>query len=411
MAYHEHVSRQKILVVGGGFGGIKAALELSKGDKNRKFDVTLVSDQANFRYYPALYRTATGGVVGGSSIPLMTILSDKDVKIIQGTAEAIDLKAHTLTLTGGEVLDYEIVILGLGVVTNYFGIPGMADFSYSIKSFDAIKRFKEHLHKQIEDERRPDLNYVIVGAGPTGIELAGALPEYLRKVMAIHGVKQKTVYIDLIEAAPRLLPRMAQDVSLSVGRRLRRKGVKLFTDSAVQGVAADQLIVGGNPIKSHTVVWTAGITNHPFFSNNGFMLTPHGKVATNLYLEAEDNVFVVGDNANTPYSGMAQTAMHDGEYVADVIKRRAKGKDPRSYQIHRPITVIPVGERWATVVWGKVRLSGITGWVLRELADLVAFTDYEPWWKAGRQWLIGFEEEEPCRVCQQAMHRSIRQIA
>jgi NADH:ubiquinone reductase (H+-translocating) len=410
MAYDEPMSEQKILVVGGGFGGIKVALELSKGDDS-KFDLTLVSDQANFRYYPALYRTATGGVVAGASMPLMTILSDKKVTIIQGTAEVIDRKAQTLTLADGEVLDYDIVILGLGVVTNYFGIPGMENFSYSIKSFDAIKRFKEHLHNQIEDERRPDLNYVIVGAGPTGIELAGALPEYLRKVMEIHGVEQKAVYIDLIEAAPRLLPRMPQSVSLRVARRLRRKGVKLYTDSAVQGVAADQLIVGGSPIKSHTVVWTAGITNHPFFKNNGFMLTTHGKVATNLYLEADDNVFVVGDNANTPYSGMAQTAMHDGEYVADVIKRRAKGKDPRSYQIHKPITVIPVGERWATVVWGRVRLSGITGWVLRELADLVAFTDYEPWWKAGRQWLVGFEEEEPCRICQQAMHRNIRQIA
>jgi NADH dehydrogenase len=410
MAYDEPMSKQKILVVGGGFGGIKVALELSKSDDS-KFDLTLVSDQANFRYYPALYRTATGGVVAGSSIPLMTILSDKKVKIIQGTAEVIDRKAQTLTLADGEVLDYDIVILGLGVVTNYFGIPGMENFSYSIKSFDAIKRFKEHLHNQIEDERRPDLNYVIVGAGPTGIELAGALPEFLRKVMEIHGVEQKAVHIDLIEAAPRLLPRMPQSVSLHVARRLRRKGVKLYTDSAVQGVAADQLIVGGSPIKSHTVVWTAGITNHPFFKNNGFMLTPHGKVATNLYLEADDNVFVVGDNANTPYSGMAQTAMHDGEYVADVIKRRAKGKDPRSYQIHKPITVIPVGERWATVVWGRVRLSGITGWVLRELADLVAFTDYEPWWKAGRQWLVGFEEEEFCHVCQQAMHRNIRQIA
>ena len=143
------------------------------------------------------------------------------------------------------MLNYDIIILGLGVVTNYFRIPGMEDFSYSIKSFDAIKRFKEHLHTQIEDERRPDLNYVIVGAGPTGIELAGALPEYLRKVMDIHGVKHKAVYIDLIEAAPRLLPRMPQSASLSVARRLRRKGVNLYTDSTVQGVAADQLIVSG----------------------------------------------------------------------------------------------------------------------------------------------------------------------
>lgn len=399
-------SKQKILIVGGGFGGVKAALELGKSDQAKKFDITLLSDQPNFRYYPALYRTATGGAVAGSSIPLKEILSDTPIKIKQGTAESLDRKAHTLTVAGGEVLNYDILIIGLGVVTNYFGIPGMEEFSYSIKSFDAIKRFKDHLHQQIEDERRPDLNYVIVGAGPTGIELAGALPEYLKEVMKNHGVKSKPVHIDLIEAAPRLLPRMPKGVSKSVERRLRSKGVKIYKSSAVEGVAADQLMVSGKPIKSHTVIWTAGVTNHPFFKNNGFLMTPRGKVATNMYLEADDNVYVIGDNANTPYSGMAQTAMHDGEYVAETILRRAEENDPKSYVVQKPITVIPVGERWATVLWGKVKLHGIVGGALRELADLVAFADYEPWWKAGKQWLTGmFEEEESCKICHKALHK------
>ena len=401
------MSKQKILIVGGGFGGIKAALELGNDDISKKLDITLVSDQTTFRYYPALYRTATGGAVAGSSIPLKTILSDTPVKVVQGTAETIDRKAKTLALTGGEVLSYDTLILGLGVVTNYFGIAGMEEFSYSIKSFDAIKRFKQHLHEQIEDDRRPDLNYVIVGAGPTGIELAGALPDYLREIMNNHGVRHKAVHIDLIEAAPRLLPRMPKGTSRKVATHLRRHGVKLYVKSAVQGVTAQDLTVNGKPIKSHTVLWTAGVTNHPFFKNNAFMLTPRGKVATNLYLEAEDNIFVIGDNANTPYSGMAQTAMHDGEYVAHVIARRLENKEPKSYRIVKPITIIPVGERWATVLWDKVRLYGIVGWALRELADLVAFADYEPWWKAGRQWLSGFEEEEACAVCNKAEHHEM----
>jgi NADH dehydrogenase len=400
------MNKQKILIVGGGFGGIKTALELSEGDDS-KFEITLVSDQPNFRYYPALYRTATGGAVAGSSIPLSTILGNTNINIIQGTAETVDRKARSLTLAGKQVLSYDILVLSLGVVTNYFGIPGMEDFSYSIKSFEAIERFKKHLHEQIEDERRPDLNYVIVGAGPTGIELAGALPDYLREVMDNHGVKHKPVHIDLIEAAPRLLPRMPKAISKRVATRLRSLGVRLYTGSAVQGVTADNLTVNGKPIKSHTVIWTAGVTNNPFFKNNGFMLTPRGKVATNLYLEAEDNIFVVGDNANTPYSGMAQTAMHDGEYVAGVIKRRAEEKEPKSYRIVKPITVIPVGGRWATVLWDKVKLYGMAGWALRELADLIAFADYEPWWKAGKQWLNGFEEEEACTICQKALHHKM----
>jgi NADH dehydrogenase len=401
-------SKQKILIIGGGFGGIKTALELSQHEGDKKFDITLLSDQPNFRYYPALYRTATGGARAGSSIPLKNILSDTKVKIKQGTAQTLDRKAKTLTLADGEVLHYDILVIGLGVVTNYFGIPGMEEFSYSIKSFDAIDRFKKHLHEQIEDDRRPDLSYVIVGAGPTGIELAGALPQYIREVMDNHGLKHKPVHIDLIEAAPRLLPRMPKSLSRSVERRLRRLGVKIYKKSAVQGVAADQLTVSGKPIRSHTVIWTAGVTNHPFFKENGFMITPRGKVATNMYLEADDNVYVIGDNANTPYSGMAQTALHDGEYVADTILRRSEGKDPRSYRVQKPITVIPAGERWAAVLWDKVKLYGVVGWALRELADLVAFADYEPWWKAGKQWLTGlFEEEEACPVCQKSMRREM----
>lgn len=402
------MSKQKILIVGGGFGGIKAALELGRNDKDKKLDITLVSDQTNFRYYPALYRTATGGAVAGSSIPLKEILSDTHVKIKHGEAATLDRKAKTLTLVSGDVLKYDTIAIGLGVVTNYFGIPGMEEFSYSIKSFEQIKRFKDHLHQQIEDERRPDLNYVIVGAGPTGIELAGALPQYLREVMDNHGVKRKAVHIDLIEAAPRLLPRFPKHMSKRVERQLKSKGVKIYKSSAVEGVAADQLTVSGKPIKSHTVIWTAGVTNHPFFKNNGFLMTPRGKVATNMYLEADDNVFVMGDNANTPYSGMAQTALHDGEYVAETILRRLESKEPKSYVVQKPITVIPVGERWATVLWGNVKLYGLVGYALRELADLVGFADYEPWWKAGRRWLTGlFEEEESCKVCQKAMHKQM----
>ncbi len=390
---------QHVLIVGGGFGGIKAALELAE---DSRFAVTLLSTETSFRYYPALYRTATGGRAAHSNIPLTEIFKDKPITILQGTAVTLDRKARTLTLADQSVLTYDVIILSLGVITNYFGIPGMQEFSYSIKSMEEITRFKQHLHSQMEDDRRPDLNYVIVGAGPTGIELAGALPEYLHRIMANHGIKHKTVHIDLIEAAPRLLPRMPKDISASVARRLRKVGVKLLTAQAVQGVSADQLTVNGKAIRSHTVVWTAGVTNHPFFKDNGFTLSQRGKVATDMYLQADENVYVIGDNANTPYSGMAQTALLDGMYVAESLKRKADGNDPKSYKIKKPITIIPVGEKWAVVLWGRKHLYGMVGWALRETADLIAFADYQPWWKAGKQWLTGFESEEACTVCQAA---------
>lgn len=393
------VAKQKVLVVGGGFGGIKTALELA-GDEH--YETTLLSNHPHFRYYPTLYRTATGGSSQNSNIPLANLFEDTDVKLETGTAKSVDRKAKTLVLEDGRTLPFDVLVLGLGVTTNYFGIPGMEEFSYSIKSAEEIERFKDHLHKQLEDERRPDLNYVIVGAGPTGIELAGALPAYLEKLMERHNVKRKSIHVDLIEAGPRLLPRMPADTSAMIARRLKKLGVKLYTQQAVQGVSGDQLTVNGKPIRSHTVVWTAGVTNHPFFKDNNFIMTARGKVATDMYLQAEDNIFVIGDNANTPYSGMAQTALHDGQYVADTLKRRARGMDPKSYIVKKPITIIPVGDLWAAVLWGKARMYGKVGWALRESADLVAFADYEPWWKAGQQWLSGFASEESCLVCREA---------
>jgi NADH dehydrogenase len=388
--------KEKVLVVGGGFGGVKTALELAKSDV---FDITLLSDSTELRYYPTLYHTATGGKRGNSSIPLERVFKGKEVTLAKGTAQIIDRKAKTVTTAEGHIFSYDTLVIGLGVVTNYFGIKGLAEYSYSIKTQDEVARFKRHLHEQLTAERKPDLNYVIVGAGPTGIELAGSLPSYLKKIMKSHGVKHRAVHVDLIEAAPRLLPRLPKDVSRAVRRRLKRLGVKLYVGQTVQGQTADGLTINGKPVSSHTVVWTAGVTNHPFFKENGFVMTNRGKVAVDVYLQAEDNIFVIGDNANTPYSGLAQTALRDGVFVAKNLRRRAKGKSFESYFVKQPITVIPCGPRWAAVMWGSMHFNGKIGWLLREAADIVGFHDLEAWPVAGRQWLSEFEEEDNCDIC------------
>ena len=124
-----HMGKQKIVIVGGGFGGIKAALELSGSAQANTFDITLISKQPNFQYYPALYRTATGGSVAGSSIPLQDILSETGVKVVIDEATVLDRKAKSLTLASGKTVNYGTLVMGLGVVTNYFGIPGMEEFS------------------------------------------------------------------------------------------------------------------------------------------------------------------------------------------------------------------------------------------------------------------------------------------
>lgn len=390
------MSKKKILIVGGGFAGVKTALELS-GDEHAS--ITLLTDHDDFRYYPTLYHTATGGKRAGSAVPYKDIFEGKGLTLLIGKAKTLDRKAKTITTEDGAVLEFDILVLGLGVITNYFGIPGLAEQSYSIKSSEEALRFKKHLHDQLTDDAQPDLNYLIVGAGPTGIELAGMLPRYVKHIMKNHGVKERKINVRLIEAAPRLLPRMPKTTSRLVKWRLKRLGVKIHLGKVVQGQTADSLLVDGKPMKSHTVVWTAGVTNNPFFGENHFVLMPRGKVAVDVYLQAEENIFVLGDNANTPYSGLAFTAVKDGAFVGKNIERLLRSKTMKPYKPKIPASVIPVGKNWAVLNYKKLQIHGYLGWLLRGAADFIAFKDLESWPKAAHQWGEDQKEEETCPHC------------
>jgi NADH:quinone reductase (non-electrogenic) len=388
--------KQHVLIVGGGFGGIKAALELSK---RKDVVVTLLSDKPDFRYYPSLYHTATGGLHTQSSIPLSDILPIDKVTLARGTAERLDRDHKTILTSEGHIIPYDKLVLALGVVTNYFGIKGLDKYSYGIKSLEEIARFKKHLHQQLIEDHQPDHNFVIVGAGPTGIELAGALPAYMHTIMQKHGIKHRAVHIDLIEAAPRLLPHSPKSTSRAVRRQLHRLGIKLYLGQTVQAETYDDLMINGKPVSTHTVVWTAGTSNHPFFKENHFALSDRAKVIVNSFLESEPHIYVIGDNAATKFSGFAQTALYDGSFVARNIIRALDDKDQIVYKPKQPIAVIPAGPHWATVDGKRIHLKGRKGWLVREVADYVAFHDYEPWWKAAEQWSTEFGEEEHCPVC------------
>ena len=181
--------------------------------------------------------------------------------------------------------------------------------------------------------------------------------------------------------------------------RLKRLGIKLYVGKTVQGQTADELTVSGKPMRSHTVIWTAGVANHPFFAENKFVTMGRGKVAVDVYLQTEKDIYALGDNANTPYSGLAQTALHDGTFVAKNLKRRADGKKFKSYIAKEPITVIPAGPYWAAVVWGKVNISGRLGWLVHQASYIIGFHDIEPWPKAAKQFMTEIGSQDGCPVC------------
>jgi NADH dehydrogenase len=364
-----------------------------------KFEVTLISERADFWYYPTLYHTATGGSRAQSSIPLKQLFMSKHVQIVEGKVIGLDRESKVVQMEDKSVVAYDRLVLGLGVVTNYFGIPGLPEFSFGIKSIAEAEELKQHLHQQIVDEHKPDLNYIVVGGGATGIELAGSLGPYIHHILKQHGVRDRTVHIDLVENAPHLMPRMERSVGRAIERRLRNLGVRLYLGKAVQGETADELTVSGKPIRSHTVIWTAGQANNPFFTDNNFSLSGRKKVVVDEFLRAEHDIFVIGDNAETMYSGMAQTAVYDADFVAHNLVKDAENEPKLAYRPKKPIYVTPVGPQFAAVEWGKTHIYGKLGWALREAGDVKGFWDIEPLPNAMLQWAHGLQHQDLCRTC------------
>ncbi len=375
-----------IVIVGSGFGGVKAALELAKNKKNH---ITILTDKEDFQYFPALYSTATGRSHKQAWIPLGQIFTSRsNIDVIIDPIVRIDSKAKLLTGESGNTYGYTKVILALGSVTTYFGVQGLDAYSHGIKSSDEIKQLKRHLYKSMFEDRVIEKDYVVIGAGPTGIELASSMGEYIERLRVDYRLPKRKTRINIVEASPRVMPRMSEYSSRKIAKRLKQLGVHVMTNKKVEEQTADELLVSGRPIKSGTVIWTSGVATSPFYQANEseFIFSPNRKVVVDDYMRAGKDIYVIGDNAFTPYSGLAQTAMYDAKFVARDIERRKKGKKATKYKPMLPPVVLPVGRRWAAFEWRWIRFYGWPASLVRSVADFIGYMDILPLGRAIDAW-------------------------
>lgn len=376
----------RVTIVGGGFAGVKAALELLKDKRNQ---VRLITDRSDFQYYPSLFNTATGRSHDISWIPLGQIFAKYDnIEVVIDTVTKIDPTRRVLTTEVGTELEYDYCILAMGSVTTYFGIEGLDKYSYGVKSYEEVKKLKRHLHEELRHDHAMDHHYVIIGAGPTGIELAATLRPYLERLRRKYRLKRQKYSIDLIEAAPRVLPRMSERSSRLVTERLKKLGVNVMVNKKVEMQDENHLKVSGEFIDTHSVVWTSGVANNPFFKANEqhFKFAPNGKVIVNEYLQVDKHLWVIGDNAATQWSGLAQTALHDAKFVAHNIRRKQDGRKLKRYHAATPQIVIPVGHGWSIYNWKKIVVTGWLGNIPRRVADMIGYSDVLPFRHAMRLW-------------------------
>ncbi len=382
----------RVVIVGGGFGGIRAALDLAK-QKIPNLSITLISDRPHFEYYPTLYRVVTGYSPSQSTIPYSLIFRKLPIDFCEDRVVKVDL-AEKLVYGGlGSPYQYDSLIMALGCETGYFNIPGLPELSYGFKSIGEAERLKSHLNQALTpsetdtpEQKVAAAHFIIVGGGPTGVELAGELQRYARHLAKKKGFDPGFITVSLIEGTPRLLPTMPEDVSAKVMDYLHTQGVNIYVNRTVTKQELEELFLKDMTFKTKTVVWAAGVkTNSLYGKTEGFEYDKRGRVIVddNMRAKGHSNVFVIGDGASTQYGGMAQTANDDAKYVASFIVSKVNGgkKFPKHVQ-HKPIYATPAGKHWAAVLWGETRIYGLTGYTMRKAADFRYFLGILPFWKA-----------------------------
>jgi NADH dehydrogenase FAD-containing subunit len=386
------------VIVGGGFAGVKTALELSKKQLGQ---ITLISDEPYFVHHATLYQVATGRDAESSVISLKDIFaSNHDVTVVQDRMKSVDSARKTVVCSNAKIKFDELVI-AIGTVTDYFGIEGLKQHSFGIATLDQVRQLKHHIHDDVASNQHADKTYVIVGGGLTGVELAGALGSYLREIARAHDIVRMKMTIMLVEKESRLVPHLSKTASKKITTRLKKLGVKIITNHRIESLTKDFVTVNGKRISTKTVVWASGSQNNPFFTQH-----PHdyerdgdGRIIVNQYLETSESVHVLGDNAAVAYAGHAQTALNEAIYIADHLKRKTTGQGLKGYH-PRPIAIsVPIGEKWAYVEKYGVYADGKTGFYIHRLSELRRLMQLLPRNQAMSAWHAENVHDSDCDLC------------
>lgn len=398
---------QHILIVGGGFAGVGSALRLAR-KRLPNVKITIVSDKPHFEYHPALYRLVTGTSPLEVCIPLREVFKGVPIDVIEDRVVEIDKGQKIVKGISGSHYKYDYLLLTLGSETNFFNIPGLEERSFGMKSIKEALELRRHITEVLKnysiktkDEQMRATHFVVIGAGPTGVEMSANLIEYARKLALKYGIDQHAITVDLIEAAPRILPQLPEEFTRRIEHHLRGLGVNIFTNRAIEREGIQSVYLKDMELQSMTVIWTAGVKANRLYQDWGFPVGERGCVQVDEYFQPKgmENIFVGGDAAVSEYWGMAQTAYDHGIYIADVIAAKVNSRLLPKFIPKEPVYAIPVGTEWAGVLWGKKKFYGIIGWWLRRSADFISFNLILPPLKALDVFRNGASISTSCKIC------------
>ena len=375
-----------VVIVGGGFGGLYAARALA----GRPVRVTLLDRRNHHLFQPLLYQVATA-VLNPSDIaaPLRSVLRRAtNVTVLLASVERVELASRRVVLERGEI-GYDGLVLAAGASHSYFGHDDWEVFAPGLKTLEDALEIRRRVllaYEAAERERdgaeqRALLTFVVIGGGPTGVELAGALGEISRQTIArdFRLIDPTKARIILLEGGPRILPTFPESLSRSAEDALRRIGVEVRTSASVTRVTADAVWLGGEQIRARTVLWAAGVAAAPLARTLGAPLDHAGRVLVepDLSVPGHPEAFAIGDmcaflhQTGAPLPGVAPVAIQQGRAVADNVLRRLRGQPTRSFRYRDKGSMATIGRAAAVAVVGRFRLSGLLAWLAWLLVHIV----------------------------------------
>jgi NADH dehydrogenase len=404
------VRRKRIVIVGGGFGGLAAARALKRCDA----DVVLIDRRNHHIFQPLLYQVATA-VLAPSEIaaPLRQLAkSQKNVSVMLGEVIGVDLNARSVDVSepgvGVRKIQFDYLIIATGMRPSYFGHDEFARFAPGLKNLSDAETIRGKILSAFEladatddeTERARQTTFVLVGAGPTGVELAASMAQLA--TVTLRGQFQRidpaTSSIILVEGGKRILPTFAESLAKKAARRLEKLGVKIMAGVSVEKVDEHGVVADGKRIPSATVLWTAGVAPSPIVKLLGAKTDRVGRVSVGPFMNVVDapGVFVVGDASSVvsngrPVPGVAQAAIQEGHYVGRLIARQLKGGDPKHpFRYFDKGNMAVVGKNFAIVESGRLRMSGFVTWLVWVFLHLMSLPQLQNRLRVQTEWLLAY---------------------
>jgi NADH dehydrogenase len=397
--------RPRVVILGAGFGGLEAAKTLARAP----VDVTIIDRQNYHCFQPLLYQVATAALSPAEvAWPIRHILRrQQNATVYMAEVTGIDLTARTVNTKSGS-FPFDFLIVATGATHSYFGHNDWAAFAPGLKRIEDATRIRRSILEAFEQaelardesERRRFLTFVIVGGGPTGVEMAGAIAEVARQTLArdFRQIDPRTSRIVLIEAGPRILPAFSEQHSAYARDTLTAMGVDVMTSTSVMRCDERGVELKDGRIDAASVVWAAGVVASPAA---GWLAAEHDNagrvtVRADLSLPGDNNVFVIGDTASvrgaggTPVPGLASAAKQMGHYVGRLIAERLAGQSVPPFRYRNMGVLAAIGRRAAVVEFRSFQLRGFIGWLFWSLVHIYFLIGLRNRFVVALTWLWGY---------------------